>query len=190
MINISTKTGDKGTSGLANGKRLPKDDAIFEVLGTIDELNSYIGLSISHLSDHFMEYKHFLLEIQDVLFMMGAEVAQSPKVAVESKHLDKLEQISETLQELMEDNWTTKFIYPGGTQTAAILDVTRTVARRAERVAVSYNVNNPLSPFILQYLNRLSDFFFILRCFVNQKEGYVEIQFKGGERYIDRFKKK
>lgn len=190
ILSISTKTGDKGLSGLANGQRLSKSELIFEVLGSLDELNSHLGLSIAHLDENFTEHKHFLLEIQDVLFVIGAEVAQSPKVSLQQDQLDALEKKSETLQKELADNWTTKFIYPGGTKAAAMLDVTRTVARRVERVLVLFSVSQTLSPLILQYINRLSDFLFVFRCFVNEKEGYQEVQFTSGERYIDRFKAK
>src|SRR5258708_38887647 len=79
-ISISTKTGDRGESGLANGRRLGKDALIFDVLGTQDEFNSWIGLSLAKLSDHFQKEKTFLLDVQNTLFYIGAELAHAPNV--------------------------------------------------------------------------------------------------------------
>src|SRR5260221_228678 len=134
MNSISTKTGDKGESGLANGERLAKDDLIFEVLGTQDELNSWLGLAIAKLPAYFGKQKDFLTEIQDALFYIGAELARSPKAKLDQAKLTKLEKNSEKLQAKMVKGWTTKFLYPGGNEAAAILDVARTVARRFERL--------------------------------------------------------
>lgn len=177
MLSVSTKTGDKGTSGLANGKRVPKASFIFEVLGTQDELNSWLGVCIAKLSDHFADQKEFLYEIQDTLFYIGAELAQSPKAKLESASLKKLEQFSDALQSQMEAGWTTKFLYPGGNEVAAWIDVARTVSRRFERTVVKLGQEEVVSPLILQYVNRLSDYLFVLRCFVNSREKHQERTF-------------
>ncbi len=177
MNSVSTKTGDSGTSGLANGERVSKADPIFDVLGTQDELNSWLGLVLAQLSGHFAEQKEFLLKVQDTLFYIGAEVARSPKVKLEEKALKELEKKSEDLQNRMEKNWTTKFLYPGGNQAAATTDIARAVSRRFERVIVQYSQNHQLSPLILQYVNRLSDYLFVLRCFINHEEKYEEKSF-------------
>jgi cob(I)alamin adenosyltransferase len=178
MISVSTKTGDKGKSGLANGQRFAKDELIFEVLGTQDELNSWIGFSLVQLSEKFAEQKLFLKEIQDTLFYIGAELAMSPKAKLTQERLAKLEKISEELQSKMDENWMSKFLFPGGHEGAARLDVTRTVCRRLERLIVKYSGQQKISPLILQYVNRLSDYFYVLRCFVNFTEGFAETPFK------------
>ncbi|HEX7018067.1 MAG TPA: cob(I)yrinic acid a,c-diamide adenosyltransferase [Patescibacteria group bacterium] len=177
MLLVSTKTGDKGTSGLANGQRVGKEEFIFEVLGSQDEVNSWIGLSLAKLSDHFQPQKKFLLEIQDTLFYIGAEIAQSPKAKLSEAKLQKLEKESEELQAAMGQDWTTKFLYPGGNEAAATLDVTRTVVRRLERLVVRYAQTTDVSPLILKYVNRLSDYIFVLRCYVNHQEKYQEKKF-------------
>jgi cob(I)alamin adenosyltransferase len=178
MNSVSTKTGDKGSSGLANGERVSKADPIFDVLGTQDELNSWLGLVIAQLSEHFTEQKEFLLKVQDTLFYIGAEVARSPKVKLSENSLRELEKNSEDLQNRMTDGWTTKFLYPGGNQAAATTDIVRAVSRRFERVIVQYAETHTLSPLILQYVNRLSDYLFVLRCFINHEEKYEEKSFK------------
>lgn len=178
MLSVSTKTGDKGTSGLANGKRVPKSDFIFEVLGTQDELNSWLGVCIAKLTDEqFAEQRQYLYEVQDTLFYIGAEIAQSPKAKLKKESLVKLEKFSDELQSQMEADWTTKFLYPGGNHVAAWIDVTRTVSRRFERTVVRYNQDIAVSPLILQYVNRLSDYLYVLRCFVNSKQHYQERAF-------------
>jgi cob(I)alamin adenosyltransferase len=177
MLSVSTKTGDRGTSGLANGQRVGKDDPIFDVLGTQDELNSWLGVCISKLVDQFQVQKDFLFQVQDTLFYIGAELAQSPKAKLTKESLDLLEKHSDALQEQMEEGWTTKFIYPGGNEVAAWIDVARTVSRRLEREVVKYANDHEVSPIILKYVNRLSDFLFVLRCFVNSRVQYEERKF-------------
>ncbi len=178
MNSVSTKTGDQGESGLANGQRLSKDALIFEVLGTQDELNAWIGYAIALFNQDFGEQKEFLLKVQEKLFVIGAELAQSTKVKLAKADLTELEQVSEAMQSSMVENWTTKFLFPGGNQTAAVLDITRTVSRRLERLVVKYSLEQPTSPLVLQYVNRLSDYLYVLRCFVNHQEKYQEKQFE------------
>lgn len=177
-INITTKTGDAGQSGLANGQRTGKDQLVFEVIGTLDELNSWLGLIAVKLNTSFQTYQQQLYQIQDTLFYIGAEVAASPKAKLTQTQVEELEEWQAALQEKLADNWHTKFVLPGGTEVGAYLDITRTVARRCERIAVSYSQNAELSPIILVYLNRLSDYLYLLRCFVNQHEEYQEKLFE------------
>lgn len=177
MISISTKTGDKGESGLANGTRIVKDALIFDVLGTLDELNSWIGLSLTSIDTSFKEQRDFLFQIQDTLFYIGAELAASPTASFDPSQLKVLDSKCEELQQVMEDNWVTKFLLPGGTPAAAQLDVTRCVCRRLERLLVSLNQRSPLRSELLAYINRLSDYFYVLRCFVNLQADYKEHPF-------------
>jgi cob(I)alamin adenosyltransferase len=177
VVSVSTKTGDKGTSGLANGQRIPKDNLVFEVLGTLDELSSWIGLIITKLDDHFFTHKTFLLTTQENLFHLGAELALSPKTRLSPHALRTLESRSEKLQQQMSANWTTLFIYPGGSESAAYVDITRTVCRRLERVIVQLNNHQEVRPVSLKYINRLSDYLYVLRCFVNQELGKVDKKF-------------
>ncbi|MCA9369787.1 MAG: cob(I)yrinic acid a,c-diamide adenosyltransferase [Pseudomonadales bacterium] len=176
-ISISTKTGDGGESGLANGERLAKSDPVFEVLGTLDELNSWVGLLITQLDTQFAVHKEYLLEIQDTLFYIGAEVARSPKAHLSGKALEKLETKAAVLENQLADDWHTKFIYPGGTELGAHADLARSVCRRSERVLTQYMQTAQLSPILLQYLNRLSDYLYLLRCFFNDSVEYEEREF-------------
>jgi cob(I)alamin adenosyltransferase len=177
MLSVSTKTGDQGSSSLANGERIPKDSLIFEVLGTQDELNSWLGVCIAKMSDNFLTEKEFLYQVQDTLFYIGAELARSPKARLTNEALALLEHHSDNLQKEMEDGWTTKFIYPGGNETAAFIDIARTISRKFERLVVGYSKHEEVSSVIFQYVNRLSDYLFVLRCFVNSKEQYKEHTF-------------
>lgn len=178
FISVSTKTGDQGESGLANGQRVSKDHPLFFVVGTLDELNSWLGLVVVKLDNSFPEHKDFLLEVQSNLFYIGAEVALSPNTEFKDTALTKLEKFSEDLQKSLQADWYQKFVLPGGTETGAILDIARTVCRRCERVAVKATKEGcEIRPVIFKYLNRLSDYLFVLRCFVNHSMEFEEKQF-------------
>jgi cob(I)alamin adenosyltransferase len=191
---ISTKTGDAGQSGLANGQRLSKDSLVFEVLGTLDELNSWLGLVVSdflELSETYSslsKHRQFLLKTQDTLFFLGAEVAQSASTAFPNQALSELERKADTLQNQMAKGWTTQFLLPGGAPAAARLDVARTVCRRGERRLVSLAQEQQARPMLAKYLNRLSDYLFILRCFTNQTLEFEEKKFES--KYLQQFQEK
>lgn len=179
FISVTTKTGDKGTTALADGKRIAKTDSLFDLIGTIDELNSWLGLVVSKIAIGFGEQREFLLEIQNNLFYVGAELTFAPNIELHKEALIKLEKISQTLQkELDKDgDWHQKFLLPGGCEQGAYLDIARTVCRRAERSAFAYSDQHLISPVILKYLNRLSDYLYVLRCFVNTAVEYREKEF-------------
>lgn len=177
MINISTKTGDKGTTGLANGMRIAKDSQHFEVIGTLDELNSWLGLVVVSLENSFTDHQKFLVSVQDTLFYIGAEVALSPKAKLKKSDLTKLENQASRLQKSMKQNWHTQFLLPGGTKLGAWLDIARSVCRRCERELVKLNSEQELNPMLLKYLNRLSDYLYIFRCYCNAQQNYSEKKF-------------
>lgn len=193
VISVTTKTGDRGESGLANGHRLSKANIHFEVVGNLDELNSWLGLVVVKL-DHLpsaavetQEYVAYLQQVQDTLFYIGAEVAQSPKARLKKSALDQLEKNASALQYALADDWHTRFVLPGGTEVGAWLDIARTVCRRAERSMVLLQqqsavdlVKNQLefNPMLVKYLNRLSDYLYLLRCFLNDQLGYDEKEFE------------
>jgi len=189
-ISITTKTGDMGESGLANGERTTKSDQVFEVIGTLDEVNSWLGLVAAKLGVSFEVHQQHLYQIQDTLFYIGAEVARSPKAKLEPHQVEQLETWETELQSELADNWHTQFVLPGGTELGGYLDVARTVCRRCERVTVGYAQQTPLSPIISQYLNRLSDYLYLLRCFVNQKAEYHEKKFAVKTAYVEKVKPK
>lgn len=177
FVSVSTKTGDAGTTSLANGERLAKTDQLFEVIGTLDELNSWLGLVVVKLDHSFADHREYVMEVQDTLFYIGAELAQSPKATLKPSALAKLEKKSETLQQDMAEGWTTKFLLPGGTEIGAHLDIARTVCRRCERLILRYAEQAKVSATVRKYVNRLSDYLYVLRCFVNHALEYQEHQF-------------
>ena len=171
-MRIYTRSGDKGTTGLVYGSRVAKDDLRVEAYGTCDEANSMIGLALSYLNDVSWEGKQDFLNkmyrVQTILFHVGAELSTPKDREVAWKlredHITELEnQIdiwSEDLPAL------TQFILPSGHSASSALHLSRTVVRRAERVAVS--VQDELqSTLSISYLNRLSDFLFVAARYVN-----------------------
>lgn len=177
LIKVSTKTGDKGESGLANGQRVAKSSLVFSALGDLDELNSWIGVIIANMDDRFTTHKETLLDIQEQLFYVGAEVAASPKTKFSKKALTRIEKESDELQLKMADDWHAKFLLPGGSQLGAWCDVARAVCRRAERSVAKYADEGTVSSLVRQYINRLSDYLYVLRCFINQEQAVTEKEF-------------
>ena len=170
-MKIYTKTGDEGTTGLFGGTRVPKHHIRIESYGTVDELNSYIGL----LRDQEIEmhYKTVLVTIQNNLFTVGAILATDPEKAVlkngkERLDIERLEPSDVTLLEEEIDTMNealppmTHFVLPGGHQTVSFCHITRCVCRRAERLATALHDISPIDSLVLIYLNRLSDYFFVL----------------------------
>lgn len=174
MKNISTKNGDSGKTDLASGKRVSKADIRFDVIGGLDELNAWLGVCLVKLENDFPSQAEFLQFVQDQLFSLGAEIAKAKAVKVDEKLLAKIEQKSYKLQQSMEKDWHTKFLLPGGTEAASRLDVARTVCRRAERRLVKLSETEAVRPLLFKILNRLSDYLYVLRCYVNHELQYKE----------------
>lgn len=178
LLNVSTKTGDKGESGLADGRRVGKHSLVFGALGDIDELNSWIGIVVAHMNDRRFEgQRQVLLKVQEHLFYVGAEVAASPTTHLKAEALKLIEQESNSLQRSMAEGWTTKFLMPGGSPLGGFCDVARSVCRRAERSVAAYGAEGTIPPLVRQYMNRLSDYLYVVRCFVNQELAVAEKQF-------------
>ncbi|HLV15812.1 MAG TPA: cob(I)yrinic acid a,c-diamide adenosyltransferase [Xanthomarina sp.] len=170
-MKIYTKTGDKGTTALFGGTRVPKHHIRIDSYGTVDELNAYIGL----IKDQGIEQHHkdLLSHIQDRLFTVGAILATDPEKAILKSGKDRLNipKISDENIELLEREMDqmndslppmTHFILPGGHQTVSFCHIARCVCRRAERQATALNELEPVEPNTLMYLNRLSDYLFVL----------------------------
>ncbi len=162
-MKIYTKTGDKGSTSLFGGKRVSKDDIQIEAYGTVDELNSYIGLLISKTSE--LDHSSLLKKVQAILFDIGSHLASDGSAdkflpEISSKEAQKLElaidEMNKTLPELK------SFILPGGNERIALTHVCRTVCRRAERRVVALANHAEVTNEIVIYLNRLSDYFFVL----------------------------
>ncbi|CEG23543.1 Cob(I)yrinic acid a,c-diamide adenosyltransferase [Planococcus massiliensis] len=177
-MKIYTKTGDKGTTSLVYGTRVAKNDALVEAYGTCDEANSMIGLAIGHMSNEFFQEKEQLEsafhEIQTTLFHVGAELAtpagKEVKWKLKEEDITKLEGWIDQYD--AEVPALKNFILPGGHPAGASLHVARTVVRRAERAAIS--IGDSVSPNVLAYLNRLSDFLFVAARLINQRLGKIE----------------
>jgi cob(I)alamin adenosyltransferase len=170
-MKVYTKTGDTGTTSLFGGTRVPKDHIRIESYGTVDELNSYIGL----IRDQEMNthYKEILAEIQDRLFTIGAILATPPEKEVKKNGELRLQKLGivESDVELLENEIDsmeselppmTHFVLPGGHTTVSYCHISRCVCRRAERLAVHLNHNEPVAEIAIKYLNRLSDYLFVL----------------------------
>ncbi len=179
-MKLYTKTGDGGESSLYGGTRLPKSDLRFEAYGTIDELNACLGLVLAQSASE--PYREELTRVQAELFNLGAELALSPgqelKAApVSVQATETLEKRIDVLQgELLE---LKHFILPGGSLLGAALHHARTVARRAERAVVRLKVQVAVRPELLTYLNRVSDYLFVLARYANFKAGVGETTWQG-----------
>ncbi len=177
LIKVSTKTGDSGESGLIDGERVPKNHPLFAAIGDVDELNSWLGLIVAKLSNEFSAHREYLLKVQDTLFYLGAELARSKNATLQPAMVRELEKRSDDLQQQLAEDWHSKFLLPGGTELGGYLDIARTVCRRAERSVVALSQQEQVRPVVFQYLNRFSDYLYILRCFVNHSLEYQEKQF-------------
>lgn len=176
-MKIYTKTGDKGTTGLYGGRRVSKDSPRISAYGDVDELNALLGVARSE-SRHDAIQK-VLGEIQAHLFILGAELA-SPKPdhkipVITASHIDGLERQIDVITESLTP--MKNFILPGGSKASAYLHLARTVCRRAERGVVHLSTLNQetVSDWVIIYLNRLSDFLFILARLANQLENIPDI---------------
>ncbi|MGM5470781.1 cob(I)yrinic acid a,c-diamide adenosyltransferase [Flavobacteriaceae bacterium LMO-SS05] len=170
-MKIYTKTGDKGTTALFGGTRVPKHHIRIESYGTVDELNSYIGLIRDQEIDE--HHKEVLVTIQDKLFTVGAVLATDPEKSILKNGKARLnipkvaeldvKQLEDEMDKMNEDlPPITHFVLPGGHQTVSFCHMARCVCRRAERLASALNEFEPVQPETLKYLNRLSDYLFVL----------------------------
>jgi len=170
-MKIYTKTGDKGTTALFGGTRVPKHHIRIDSYGTVDELNSHLGLIRDQ--DINQHYKDVLIDIQDKLFTVGAILATDPEKTIlkngkERLNIPKISEIDISKLELEMDTMNealppvTHFVLPGGHQTVSFCHIARCVCRRAERLASALNDLEPFQPESLKYLNRLSDYLFVL----------------------------
>ncbi|MCX2738754.1 cob(I)yrinic acid a,c-diamide adenosyltransferase [Pontibacter anaerobius] len=180
-MKIYTKTGDKGTTALIGGTRVSKSDLRIEVYGTVDELNSYIGL----VRDQEVNKNRLdiLKEVQDRLFTIGSTLATDPdknsKMATPDLHEEDI-----TLLEQEIDKYTSEvpplraFILPGGHQSVSFCHVARCVCRRAERLAIRLQEVSVVDDLVIKYLNRLSDYLFALCRVMTQELGVEEVTWK------------
>lgn len=179
-MKIYTKTGDQGTTSLFGGKRVSKADLRIDTYGTIDELNSYIGL----LRDQEVNKKRkdFLVEIQDRLFTIGSILATEPgNTKVKIPHLVPADiEVLEKEIDVMDAALPPMrfFILPGGHASVSFCHLARTVCRRAERLVIALNATEAIDVLVIQYLNRLSDYLFMLSRMMTQELGVEETPWK------------
>jgi cob(I)alamin adenosyltransferase len=179
---IYTKTGDKGSTLLIGGTKVPKSDIRIETYGTVDELNSWIGNINDQLQDD--EFKAELKEIQDRLFTIGSALAtdgeKEPKMKLPDLHGSDIEFLEKRIDSMTAALPPMKsFILPGGHPVVSSLHIVRCVCRRAERLAVNMQQHDLfIDEKIIQYLNRLSDYLFTLARYVAQKKGVEEVPWK------------
>lgn len=180
-MKIYTKTGDGGQTSLFGGKRVAKDDLRIEAYGTVDELNSVLGLVASF--SVWTEIKRIVYELQKDLFRVGADLATPMEKGETSKikrtdeeMVLKLEKEIDRVDKLIPE--LKNFILPGGNDAAAFLHFGRTVCRRAERRVVSLNEIEKVNEKVKVYLNRLSDFLFVLSRYENYLSGNLEVEWK------------
>lgn len=177
LTKIYTRTGDEGTTALGGGQRVLKESLRVTAYGTVDELNSHLGVAVATgLSERLAAV---IPEIQNELFHLGSDLcfleADKERYAlpqIASRHVERLEQLLDELTPIVGrlDN----FILPGGSLSAAQLHVARTVCRRAERDVIALSREEAVGPYVIRYLNRLSDTLFIMARYENVSRGVPE----------------
>ncbi len=177
---IYTRQGDKGETSLIGGTRVPKDHIRIECYGTVDELNAFVGLLRDQAGEE--DVRLVLLEIMDRLFTLESLLAADPEGI--PRALPELQEADALFLEQEIDRMNThlpaltQFILPGGHPLVSLAHVARTVCRRAERLVIGLAREHPVDPRIIQYLNRLSDYFFVLARYLGMKAGAEEIVWK------------
>jgi len=177
-MKIYTKTGDKGETGLFGGERVSKDTLRISAYGTIDELNSFIGYTITEIKD--ISVKENLLKIQNHLFTVGSDLAtpeteKNAKLKIQrtpESYYKEIEKMIDHYEAHLEE--LRNFILPGGSKSAALLQICRTICRRAEREVVALKKTVTIGDNIIIFLNRLSDLFFVLSRFENKVSNHPD----------------
>ncbi len=190
ITRVYTRTGDRGETALVGGKRVPKDSLRIEAYGTIDELNSIVGLARAFNEEKLADgdahrfLDTMLRQIQDELFDLGSELATPPDFfkegmyRVSEQEIKKIEQLIDECQKELEP--LKSFVLPGGGRIGAYLHQCRTVCRRAEREILRLSRAEELSEWPIKYVNRLSDLFFVLSRWISKKTGQDEYLWQRG----------
>jgi cob(I)alamin adenosyltransferase len=176
LTRIYTRRGDDGSTGLADGRRLPKDHLRIEAIGAVDELNSLIGLlrvqTLDRPADQLLEsVQHRLFDLGGELAIPGTECVNDAHTSQLEKELDRFNADLPPLEE---------FVLPGGNEATARCHVARTVCRRAERELLRLSRHEPLNSASIKYLNRLSDLLFVLARVLARQDGGKEVTWKKG----------
>lgn len=177
LSRIYTRTGDKGTTGLGDGSRTDKDSLRVEAFGSVDELNSVIGMLVTHELPGPIAGE--LVEVQNDLFDIGGELCIPGHSVVTDRQVERLENMLDILNEDLQP--LKEFILPGGTPAAAVCHLARTVCRRAERRIVSLAREESVNQPGLRYLNRLSDLLFVMARSLNRAAGVDDVLWQQGK---------
>ena len=171
LTRVVTRTGDKGSTGMADGSRRAKNDARVHCLGEVDELNAHIGIVLSLLDEGSAQQT--LFAVQHDLFDIGAELCQPGKILIDSDYVDAIEKCIEDVNAGLPS--LKEFILPGGTPAVAALQLARTVCRRVERGLVELASQEQLNPETCRYINRLSDLLFVIGRAQAHEDGSGEV---------------
>ena len=179
-MKIYTKTGDQGQTSLIGGQKVSKSDLKIEAYGTVDELNSFIGLLRDQEINQKEELQNLLQEVQDNLFVIGSILATVPGYTkfklpeITDAHVLRLEEAIDQMEAHLPE--LKYFVLPGGHQSVSIAHVCRTVTRRAERNIIRLGQVEEVNPIIIKFVNRLSDYFFVLSRKMGQELDAPEIK--------------
>lgn len=174
LSKIVTRTGDAGTTGLADNTRVAKTDARVAALGDVDELNSQLGVLLAH--ELPAAVRDALTRVQHELFNLGGEISLPGSIVVKDEHVAALEDSVTTLNEDLPP--LKEFVLPGGNPPAAAAHLARAICRRAERALWALNEAAPLNPNAMRYLNRLSDLLFVCGRILARENGGQEVVWK------------
>ena len=177
LTKIYTRGGDKGLTSLGGGQRVPKESARIDGYGTVDELNSVLGVAVAtglcaRLSAEIPIIQNELFHLGSDLCFLEADKTRFALPQIEARHIEKMETLIDELNESVGE--LKNFILPGGSLGAAHLHVARTVCRRAERIIVALSQDEPVGEFVIAYLNRLSDLLFVMARYENQQRNVAE----------------
>jgi cob(I)alamin adenosyltransferase len=178
LTKIYTRTGDDGSTGLGNGARVPKDSLRVAAYGTVDELNSFIGLLLTNELPQTI--RAALLQIQHELFDLGAELCIPGHRVLQEAQVTRLEETLDSLNEPLAP--LKEFILPGGCPAAAVCHVARTVCRRAEREMVRLQTMEATNPIGIRYVNRLSDLLFVMARALNADAKQSDVLWKPAQK--------
>ena len=173
-MKLYTKRGDAGKTSIIGASNLSKSNTRITAYGTVDELNSHIGEYYHFIED---KYHEDITYIQTILFEIGSELASvKPRNKLQESDIKKIETLIDNFEELTPP--ITTFILPKGAQSSCYAHVLRTITRRAEREAVRFNEEVQVDPLVLQFLNRLSDYFFAFARYENHRMGIGDISWE------------
>ncbi|MFL6379756.1 MAG: cob(I)yrinic acid a,c-diamide adenosyltransferase [Nitrososphaeraceae archaeon] len=192
-MKIYTKTGDKGETSLIGNKRVSKSDPRIIAYGSIDELNSNIGLSISILNlknrDTFSDLIDLLVKVQNDLFIIGSDLADPAYLLENEGDTPRVEENMASYLECVIDKFETEllpinfFILPGGSIESSLLHISRSIARRAETTVTALSKSQTINPAIITYLNRLSDMLFVAARLINKRMGVDDVPWRSSPKY-------